>query len=347
MKQSISLFSLCLFLHFSLQSQSISALHDLEGLWYQDGRAAVCYSHWYRTDESTLHNRTFSIVCGDTIPLSTATVNHAEGVATMTLLADSTGNTAPRTFRLTHYDKDVLVWDNDDARGRPRQIEWHFFGNNFCAFRADGVETGFRHKRIHPMQWRFQISAGMNWSTFPGQRYGSQLGFSSDAEFEQMPGQDMALSAGLIFPETPLTLNFEVGMSHRSVRVHATMFNENVWYHREGVFEYFNTYFALVPELSFGAKKFLSISGGFYVGLAQMRDFRGATTATGNGAINPNYLKPQLDVAKEHGLLAEVSCRIPVLPQFQPAVYARYSTGMIDAHVRSASLGMSFQIARK
>lgn len=347
MKQSISLLSLCLFIHSFSQSQSITALQDLEGLWYQEGRSAVCYSLWYRTDENTLHNRTFSIVCGDTIPLSTAVVTHGRGIATMTLLADSTGNTAPRTFRLTRYDEDILVWDNDNAEGQPRQIEWHFFGNNYCAFRADGVETGFRHKRIQPMQWRFQISAGMNWSTFPGQRYGNQLGFSSDAEFERMSGQDMAFSAGLIFPETPLTLNFELGITRRRVGVRSTAFDQEVWYSREGVFEYFNTYFALAPELSFGPKKCLAISGGFYVGLAQMRDFRGATTATGNGAINPNYLKPQLDVAKEHGLMAGISCRIPVFPQFQPAVYARYSVGMIDARVRSASLGMLIQIARK
>ncbi|HRI59851.1 MAG TPA: hypothetical protein PK228_09010 [Saprospiraceae bacterium] len=347
MKQSISLFALFLFLHFSSQSQSAIALQDLEGLWYEVGRTAVCYSLWYRTDENTLHNRTFSIVCGDTIPLSTATIHHGEGTATMTLRTDSTGNAAPRTFRLARYDEDALVWENDDAQGTPRQIEWVFYGNNYCAFRADGAETGFRHKRIQPMQWRFRMSAGVNWSTYPAKRYGNQLGFSTDAEFERMSGQDLAFSAGLIFPETPLTLNFEVGINHRRVGVRSTLYYQEVWYNRDGVFEYFNTYFALMPELSIGSKKYLSISGGFYVGLAQMRDFRGTTTVTGVGAPNPYYVEPDMDVANENGLLAGISCRMPFLPQFQPTVYARYTQGMIDAHVRSASLGMSFQIARK
>ncbi len=347
MKQSVSLFALFLFLHFSTQSQSVTALQDLEGLWYQVGRTSVCYSMWYRTDESTIHNKTFSIVCGDTIPLSTATVSHGEGVAAMTLRADSTGNAAPRTFRLVRFDEDGLVWENDDALGTPRQIEWLFFGNNFCAFRADGVETGFRHKRIQPMQWRFQMMAGMNWSIFPANRYGNQLGYSTDAEFERMSGQDLAISAGLIFPETPLTLNFEVGINHRRVEVRSTIYYQEVFYNRDGVYEYFNTYFALVPELSIGRKKYLSISGGFYVGLAQMRDFRGTTTVTGTGTLNPYYVEPDLDVANEHGLLAGISCRVPFLPQFQPTVYARYTQGMIDAHVRSTAVGMSFLIAKK
>lgn len=347
MKHSISLFAFCLLSHLSIQSQSITALQDLEGLWYQVGRTSVCYTAWYRTSDQVLHNRTYSIVCGDTIALSTATVTQTDGATILTLRADSVGNGLPRTFHLTHSDEDALVWQNDDLQGQPRQIEWVFYGNNFCAFRADGVETGFRHKRAQPMQWRLQLLTGLNWSRFPENAYGNLLGFSSDAEFERMSGQDLAVSAGLTFPETPLTLNIEMGITHRRVGVRSTLFSQEVLYTRDGFYNYFNTYLALMPELSFGSKKQLSVSGGFYFGLAQMRGFSGNTSASGSGVHNPTYLDPSLDVQNEHGLLAGISYRLPFLPQLQPAVYARYTHGMVDTHVRATTVGMSFQIARK
>src|SRR5690606_37496955 len=127
--------------HFSAHSQSVAALQDLEGVWYQEGRTAVCYSIWYYSNDQTLKNRTFSIVCGDTIELSTATVSPMDANAVMTLYADSIGE--PQIFRLARHDDDAVVWENAGTVEHPKQIEWLFFGNNYCAFRADGAETGF------------------------------------------------------------------------------------------------------------------------------------------------------------------------------------------------------------
>lgn len=347
MKHCISLFAVCLLAQSSLQSQSIAALQDLEGLWYQTGRTSVCYTAWFRTADAVLHNRTFSIVCGDTIALSTATVMEDDGLTTMTVYADSIENVAPRTFSLVHADEDAVVWQNNDAQGQPRQIEWVFYGNNFCAFRADGVETGFRHKREQPMHWQFGLHVGMNLNRFPKQHAWNNLGLPYNADLQQLSGQEIAVSAGLVFPETPLVLNFEMGVTHRRVGVYANLLVEDVLYSRDGIYNYYNTYFALVPELFIGKKRNLSISAGFYLGLAQMRDFKGSVTASGYGQVNEHYLRPELDVDKEHGMLAGISLRLPFLRQWQPTVYARCSKGLIGTPVKAASLGVSFRIARK
>ena len=345
MKHTISLFSLCFLVHFAAHSQSIAVLQDLEGVWYQEGRTAVCYSIWYYSNGQTLNNRTFSIICGDTIELSTASVSPLDGNAMMTLYADSVGT--PQYFKLARYDDDALVWENIGPEANPKQIEWHFFGNNYCTFRANGVETGFRHKRTQPMQLRFQMQAGINWSVFPIESYGNQLGFSTGAEFQQLPGQDLALTAGLVFPETSLTLNLELGITRRQVGVRSVLSSDDVIYNRDGVYEYYNTYLALVPEISFGKKRRLSLSGGFYFGLAQIRDFRGTTSTTGIGTPNPAYTKPQLDVGKEHGLLVGASYYLPILPQLQPSIFVRYTRGLIDSKVRATSFGVSFQIDKR
>ncbi len=345
MKHTFSLFSLCLLFLFPVHSQSVAALQDLEGVWYQAGRTAVCYSIWYYTNDQTLNNRTFSILCGDTIELSTATVTPLDGNAMMTLYADSIGK--PQLFKLAQHDDDAVVWENVGTAEHPRQIEWFFSGNNYCTFRADGVETDFRHKRSQPLKLRFQMLAGINQSHFPIEHYGHKLGFSGDDEFQQLSGQDLALAVGLVFPETPLTLHLELGITRRRVGVLSTAVYESVIYRRDGVYEYLNTYLALMPELSFGRKRSLSLSGGFYFGLAQIRDFRGTNSATGTGAPDPAQTNIRLDVSKEHGLLAGVSYCLPILPQLRPTVFVRYTRGLIDSKVRATSIGMAFQIGKR
>lgn len=344
MKHCISLFAFCLLAQWPLQSQSLSALQDLEGLWYQTGRTSVCYTAWFRTADAVLHNRTFSIVCGDTIALSTATVVEGDNVTTMTVLADSLENGGVRTFSLIHADEDALIWQNDDPQGQPRQIEWVFYGNNYCAFRADGVETGFRHKREQPMRWQIGLQLGMNWNQLQAL---NDLNLPSNASLQQLSGQEIAVSAGLIFPETPLVLNFELGVTHRRVGVYSNLLVEDVLYSRDGIYNYYNTYFALMPELLIGKKRNLSISAGFYLGLAQMRDFKGSARTSGYGQVNEYYLRPELDVANEHGILGGVSLRLPFLPQLQPTIYARYTKGLVDNQVQAVSVGAAFRIDRK
>lgn len=347
MKHLILSLALFIFVQFNAAGQAAPTIQDLEGLWYRDGRTAVCYTLWYSDGEpGTLRNTSYSIVCGDTIPLGTASIRYDEQGASMSLLADSTGEQV-RNYHLVRADDDVLVWENDRPEGLPRQIEWRFYGNNYCSFVADGVETGFRHKRMQPIQWQFRALAGINRSNFSQSNHFTQFGFSSDSEFREMTGQDLSVSAGIIFPGTRLILNIEGGITRRQVGVHGAIYSQEVLYSRDGVYDFINTYLALVPELTLGARRNLSLSGGFYFGLAQMRSFRGTTRASGVGIPDPRYMDPSLDVTREHGLLAGISCRLPVLRQFEPAIYARYSRGLIGTQVRAASLGLSCRIGGK
>lgn len=344
MKHLIALSALCFFVQFHAVAQIEGTIQDLEGLWYRDGRTAVCYTLWYSDGEpGTLRNTTYSIVCGDTIRLGTAIVRYGEQGANMSLLADSTGDAA-RNYHLVHADDDVLLWENDLPGGLPRQIEWRFYGNNYCSFIADGAETGFRHKRMQPIRWQFRAMAGLNRSDFSTVNH---TVFSHDSQFDGMTGQDLAVSAGIVFPGTRLTLNIEGGITRRQVGVQANIYSQEVLYTREGVYDFVNTYLALMPELSIGARKNLSVSGGFYFGLAQMRSFRGATRVSGPGIPDPRYMDPSLDVTREHGLLAGVSCRLPILRQLEPALYARYTHGLIGTQVRAATIGLSCRIGGK
>jgi hypothetical protein len=345
MKHSISLLTLAFLGHFSMHGQSLTTPRDLEGVWYQEGRTALCYSIWYYSDAQTLRNRTFSVICGDTIQISTAVVTQTGLDAGMTIYADSAHT--PQNFKLTQQNDDVLLWENTDPTGSPRQIEWRFSGNNYCVFRADDVEIAFRRKRTQPTQLQIQMQAGVNRSQFPQNKYSSELGFADNTELRQLLGQDFALSAGLVFPETPLLLKFEIGVTHRLVGVRSTLWAEEVAYYRDGVYEYYNTYLALMPELSFGKKRSLALSAGFYLGLAQIRNFSGTNSATGAGTPNPRLQRPQLDVSNEHGFLAGASYCLPVLPQLRPSIFVRHTRGLINSKVKATSLGMAFQIGQK
>ncbi len=345
MKHSISLLTLAFLGHFSIHGQSLTTPKDLEGVWYQEGRTALCYSIWYYSDAQTLRNRTFSVICGDTVQLGTAVVTQTGLDADMIIYADSAE--APQRFKLLQQDDDALIWENTDPVGSPKQIEWRFSGNNHCVFRADGVEITFRRKRTLPTQLQFQMQAGVNRSLFPQNRYSNELGFSGDTEMRPLLGQDFALSAGLVFPETPLVLKFEIGVTRRLVGVRSTLWSEEVAYYRDGIYEYYNTYLALMPELSFGKKRSLNLSGGFYLGLAQIRNFSGTNSVTGTGTPNPRLQRPQLDVSNEHGFLAGASYCLPVLPQLRPSIFVRHTRGLINSRVRATSLGMAFQIGQK
>lgn len=343
-----SLFAIILFCKISLFAQLIPELKNLEGAWYRSGRAAVCYSVWAVADENTLENQTFSIICGDTVALSRATIAGSQGIFRMSLQADSTGNGLTQIFRLVRFSDDELVWENENPAGTPREISWLFFGNNYASFLADSVDTGYRRKRA-PMKVDFRVSAGFNLSTFSDQRsphgfLALQNVYFNEVSYQRLPGQELAISAGLLFPETRLRLNFELGVARRQVGVNAHFFSAEASYSRDGVYDYFNTYFALVPEVFVGKKRDFSFSAGFYADLAQQRSFRGDGTST---APNATHADPRQDIDRERGLLAGVAYCLPFWKKWQPAMYVRNMFGLNNTRVRAISLGVSFQIGKK
>lgn len=345
------LFPFFAFLFFcppTLFAQLPPELQNLEGVWYQTGRTSVCYSVWQFSDDQTLHNRTFSIVCKDTVEISRATVSLREQSAIMTMQADSTVTEAPQTFLLSRYSDDELAWENTDPDGTPRQIEWIFTGRGYATFRADGEETYFRFKRA-PVKLQFSISAGMNLSTFsknhtPYNFLAINNVSVNTLSFQRLPGQELAFSTGLIFQGTALRLNFELGLAHRQVGVHSGFMDGPVAYSRNGVYDYFNTYFALAPEFMVGPKRNFSFSAGFYFDLAQQRNYRGSNTGSETNAVHAD---PRQDIDVERGVLAGVSYRIPLFARLQPALYIRNMFGLNNARTRAISLGLSFQINDK
>lgn len=345
------LFPFFAFLSFcppTLFAQLPPELQNLEGVWYQTGRTSVCYSVWQFSDDQTLHNRTFSIVCKDTVEISRATVSLRRQNVVMTLQADSTTNRAPQTFRLSRYNNDELVWENENPDGIPRQIEWIFTGRGYATFRADGEETYFRFKRA-PVKLQFSVSAGMNLSTFsnnhtPYNFLALQNVSINTVSYQRLPGQEIAFSAGLYFQETALRINFELGLAHRQVGVHASFAEGTTGYSRDGVYDYINTYFALAPEIFAGKKRHLSFSAGFYFDLAQQRNYRGSNSSSVPGAVHAD---PRQDIDVERGLLAGVSYRLPVFAHFQPALYVRNMFGLNNTRMRAISLGLSFQVNSK
>ena len=348
MNHSLSFFAFFLACKLSLSAQLAPELQNLEGVWYQAGRASVCYSVWQYPGGQTLENRTFSIVCGDTVEISRATVAVRGEHILMTLRADSTAGGAAQIFRLTRYNDEALLWENENPEGVPLQLEWLFTGNSYCTFRADGWETDYRRKRA-PMKLRFRVSAGANLSTFsnnsaPNHFLALQNVGLESASYQRLPGQELAFSTGLLFPETPLCLNLELGLTRRQVGVHARFVGEQIGYSRDGVYDYINTYFALVPEVFVGENRDLSLSAGFYFDLAQQRGFRGTNfSAVSNAA----HADPRQDIDVERGWLVGASYRLPILERFQPALYVRNTFGLNSTKLRAVSLGVSVQLGEK
>ena len=348
MNQSLSFCTLFLIHGISLCAQSTPQLQNLEGAWYQTGRTSVCYSIWQYSGDQLLENRTYSIVCGDTVELSRAVIEvRSEGVR-MTLRTDSVMNGVPQMFRLSPSDNDALIWENEDPAGSPRQLEWIFTGSSYATFRADGLETYYR-RRHTSMKLRFRVSAGANLSTFsdshtPNHYLALQNVGIDEVSYQRLPGQELAVSAGLFFRETPLCLNFELGLARRQVGVYAGFVSEMVSYSRDGVYDYFNTYFALSPEIFIGAKRDLSLSAGFYFDLAQQRGFRGSNFSSSPAATHAD---PRQDIDVERGWLVGVACRLPMWTRLQPSLYIRHMFGLNNTRVRALSLGASIQIGEK
>lgn len=346
--KSLSFLALCLFSSLTLPAQLAPELKNLEGIWYQSGRTAACYSIWTYSGENTFENQTFTILCGDTIEQSRATVASFEGAMSMTLRTDSTGNSQVQVFRLARLSGDEIFWQNANPEGTPQQLAWIFHGSSYATFRADGLEVDFRRKRL-PMKILLRVSAGANLSTFAGNRSPHEFLALQNVAFtesshQRLPGQEIAVSAGLLFRETPLRLFFELWVARRQVGVQARFVTEQGGYARHGVYDYFNTSFALVPEVFLDKKQRLALSTGFYFDLAQQRSYRGDRASPSS---NATFADPRQDIDRERGVLAGVSYRISFLEKWQPTMYVRHTFGLNDTRVRAISLGLSFQLGKK
>lgn len=341
MKQILIL--LLLFCAVVAPAQVLRHLQNLEGTWYRDDRREACYTQWEYRDAQTLVNRTFGFRCGDTLQFSRAIIHATETGATLTMQTDSLGG-MQQTFKLMRSTNEHLFWENENAMGRPRQLNWEFFGSTSFVFRADDAETGYRRKYGWRNKITFEAGIGLNRSNL----YKSLALGSQDYKYAARLGGEFALSIGVRNPDNPIACAFELGVRHRSTDIFAKFQDpQKVVFNRVGTLSYTSLYLAFIPEILFGKSRNFSLSPGIFLDLASTKSLRSANPATPAGTQGPQFGTPQPFFREERGVLLGASWSLPKkwIPGYQPVLYARGTMGLYN-HVRTSTLsaGLKFRL---
>lgn len=167
---------------------------------------------------------------------------------------------------------------------------------------------------------------------------------SPKAPIKDCRGRKSLFQPDCFFEKHRCVFFFELWVARRQVGVQARFVTEQGGYARHGVYDYFNTSFAFVPEVFLDKKQRLALSTGFYFDLAQQRSYRGDRASPSS---NATFADPRQDIDRERGVLAGVSYRISFLEKWQPTMYVRHTFGLNDTRVRAISLGLSFQLGKK
>lgn len=343
-----------LFFPPTLSAQISETLQDLEGVWYQESRQATRYTTWIKKSSEVLENQTIVIVCGDTILKSRALVRYAEQAAPLTMWADAASAGLPQQFRLVSANAEQLIWQNESPTASPQRIQWTFLANGYADFHMDNELMMYKRLSKAPLRWTFRMSMGANVNQYArpagANRFLGRNGVAAaTASTFAGAGQEVAFSAGVLFPSTRMCLNLEAGLAHRKVGVRGSFFGpRNAQFHsRDGVYENFNYYLALVPEVLLGKRRLFSISTGFYANIWQQRSFHG--TASGGSPDSATGRPPVLaahDVDTERGLIFGLNYRLPTFSGLQPQVYARHLYGLNNAKPRAFSLGIALALEK-
>ncbi len=340
---------ICVLFPFPLLAQVSEALQNLEGTWYQESRNTICYTSWQRIHDQTMENRTISIICGDTLLKSQALLQFTDTAATLTVR----DNGPAQQYRLTHSDNESLVWENENPNGSPQKLEWIFSSGGYATFISDGAEIIFRKRSRQPFQLKFRAMAGINANQYADPSGANrQLANASIASVEdethKLPGGEVALSAGLLFPSTRFYLNFELGMAYRQVRAMASYydFKSAVWVKRDGRYQNYNYYFAIVPEVFLGRRRDFSISAGFYTDFFQQRYFNGNATLQNADAPNTLHANLDKDIDSERGLIFGMNYRVAAREHLRPQLYLRYTHGFTNTQVRAISFGLGIEFEK-
>ena len=335
--------SFILFTHTILSAQLSDDLKNLEGRWYQETRQSITYQSWQKLGENGLEGYRYSIICGDSVLLCRALLQFADEEAQLSISEE--GQT-PQTYTLIAHDVKKMVWKNDDPFGTPQKLEWKILNGGYATFIADGVESDFRKDIRQPIKLRIRASLGLNMNQYaqaaaPNRFLGRTNVAAVQAETQMLSGKEAAFSVGLLFPSTPLCLNFELGMAYRKVGVQAAFFDPKLsaFGDRNGVYRNFNYYFAIVPEVFVGKKRNFSVSAGFYNDLVQQRYFDGNFNSLEPNPSKSSSLHPGFDVDSEHGLILGLNYRLNWMKNYHPQLYLRYMHGLNNTHVQAISLG--------
>jgi len=340
----LTLLALSVSIPSSLFGQVSETLKNLEGSWYQETRNSITYSNWQKSGDQTFENRTFSLVCGDTIYLSRALLVFSGEVATLTI----TSYNKIQRYQLTDFDNGHLAWKNESSDGTPQILTWKFLTGGYATLIEDGIETDFRKSIRQPFKLRFRASLGANMSQYANparpNRFLANLNVAAvQGKTQMLPGTEAAISVGMLFPQAPMCLNFELGMAYRKVGVQGSFYNAKTATQsvRDGEYRNYNYYLAVVPEVFLGKHRNFSLSAGFYSDVIQQRYFRGISSATNADRPNPFLDNVSDDLNLEHGMMFGVQYRVPALNHLHPSMYLRYTHGMNNTNVRALALGVS------
>ena len=344
-----ALLTLCLFMHGPLFTQISENLKNLEGSWYEETRNSITYASWENSGDQTLENRTFSIICGDTVLLSSALIQYTEDAATLTVSSNGTS----QRYRLIQFDNKALTWENEAPNGFPRSLKWLFSSGGYASLLSDGVETVYRRETRTPLyiKLRAALGANLNQYTHPAgstRLLANKRAASVVAETQILPGVEAAFTTGVLFPSTPIRLNFELGVVYRQVGIQTSFYDiytaESV--ERNGRYRNYNYFFGILPEVYVGRKRNLSFSAGFYVDIFQRRYFKGISTRI-NGDRSLLSSSPDNDIDYERGLMFGFHYRLASQEHLRPQIYLRYTHGLNNTQVRAISLGVAVEFEKQ
>ncbi len=342
--------SLCLLLQTSLFAQLSENLENLEGAWYQETRNSITYSNWQNLGDQTYGNQIFSIVCGDTVLQSSALLRYSGETATLKVAC----NGKLQQFRLTLVGRKKLTWENENPNDLPKKLEWKFWSGGYATFSSDDIDTELRKEVKQPFKIRVRASLGANLNQYANpvgvNRFLANRNAAAVQGATQMDsGSEAAISLGMIFPTTPLCLNFELGMAYRQVGVQASFYNIKAATQttRDGYYRNYNYYFAVVPEVFAGRNHNFSISAGFYMDIFQQSYFRGKASVNNGDSSKSFYTNPGMDIDSERGLVCGLNYRVRSLNHARPQVYLRYTHGLNNTQVRAIALGAAIEFEIK
>ena len=329
-------------------------LQMLEGSWYLNDRRQAVFSIWQKTADG-LENRTFTLICGDTVELSRTRIQLAgDGQLRLELFSDSLQLSAPMQFRLANADPFEPVFQNQNPAAGHARIGWSFFGQNYFSLTVNelGTDKTYDYRRFYQRVTRLdlRLRAGANLTNLNprGILYGRQ-------EFAARPGLELGLGATFRSLEGPLAIGLEVGLLRRQIHVESELpYDGGVF--RDGNYQRTDFYFALMPEIAVGEAREWAVSGGIYMTAVFQRDFDGSVRTYSTEALNNWFTKPNRDLEPDWGFAAGLSRSIggKAWEKAQPALYLRawFGNNNVDRlyggegslRVRGISVGFSTRL---
>lgn len=341
---------------FAAFSQTAAAawqrLQALEGTWYLNDRRQLVFSIWQKNGENLLENRTFTLICGDTVELSRARLEFSTEKFRLALHSDSLQMLAPEAFWWEKTDDGGERFLNENAAAPHPRMGWDFFGENYFALsiREGGMDKTSDFRRHYPRITRFDLRLryGLNTTTLAsrGTLYGRQ-------EFAARPGFEVAIGAFLRSLEGPLRLGVEVGFLRRQIHVESELpYGGGVY--RNGDYQRTDFSFAFLPEIQFGESGEWRASAGVYAATAFRRSFSGKVKIRDAEDAHEWFAQPNRDLRADWGFSLGLARQIggQRWAKNEPTLYLRGTLGnnnvdnlyFGDGALRARSLTAGFSV---